>query len=416
MPSKRKRIRRRQKKARVLPVLIAIFAAFAALLTVLLVLSDPLDPDKDKVNRYLYPENPEFVEQNGVSSAPLVVQHVTPRVQAATPQPTLPAQQPLQTQQGRIPAAAPFDDFLPVHDRAYLTMDDALMIAVTIDGCDDKDVLEEMVRTAKRYDAKLTLFPSGEALMDPELTSGFRSCVKSQGYELENAGFIISNEYKMTDAELALNIWKQGMAASYAIGVDYEQHFYRPANINNANDQRTHFFAGKLGYHGIATYTHSYAGHSIDTLADTLKSGNIYRFDMSEASLELFKLFVRAASEKGYQLVTLNELFGYEENQLSSELTIDRQTLPTMDDYVPSLYDLELGDRARAVIDLQKRLMELDYLDVNEIPDGVYGSKTSVAVSRFQASVSLPATGDANVATLEKLYGGLPPASAADQS
>jgi len=233
-------------------------------------------------------------------------------------------------------------------------------------------------------------------------------------HALENAGFIISNEYKMTDAELALNIWKQGMAASYAIGVDYEQHFYRPANINNANDQRTHFFAGKLGYHGIATYTHSYAGHSIDTLADTLKSGNIYRFDMSEASLELFKLFVRAASEKGYQLVTLNELFGYEENQLSSELTIDRQTLPTMDDYVPSLYDLELGDRARAVIDLQKRLMELDYLDVNEIPDGVYGSKTSVAVSRFQASVSLPATGDANVATLEKLYGELPPASAAD--
>ena len=410
MPSKRKRIRRRQKKMRVLPVLISIFAAFAALLTVLLVLSDPLNPNKDEVNRYLYPENPEFVEQHGVSSAPLVVQHVTPRVQVATPQPTLPAQQmQAQTQQGRVPAAAPFDYFLPVHNRANLSLDDPMMIAITIDGCDDKDVLEDMIKTAKRYGAKLTLFPTGEALMDPKLTSGFRNCVKSLGYELENCGFIVSNEYKMTDAELALNVWKHGMAASYAIGVDYEQHFYRPANINNANDQRTHFFARKLGYHGIATYTHSYVGHNLDSIADTLKSGNIYRFDMSEPSLELFKLFVRAASEKGYQLVTLNQLFGYEENKLSSELTIDRQTLPSMDDYIPSYYDLELGNRARAVIDLQKRLMELGYLDVNQIPDGVYGSQTSIAVSRFQASVSLPAIGDANVATLEKLYGGESP-------
>lgn len=413
MPSKKKRIRRRHRRSHALPILIALLAAFAAILIAILVYSDPLSVAGEEDVPFDYPESFAFIEQKGATAAPLIVKTASQVIPTATPKATAQPQANSAQEAGVCPTAAPFDYFLPVYESANLSVNEKKMIAVTIDDCDDAGVLSEMVSVASRYDAKLTLFPTGQALMTPGFTEGFRDCVKSLGYEIENYGFTVKNEYRITDNELVLNIWKQSMACSYALGGDYQQHFYRPAHKNNANDQRTHFVLGKLGLYGMATYTHSYEGHTIDSIVATLDSGNIYRFDMSEESLELYKLFVRAASEKGYELVTLNELFGYEENVLSNELTIDRQTMPSIDDYQPTYYDLELGDRAYAVIALQKKLMELGYLDPEtNAADGYYGAQTSIAVSKFQAEVSLPAIGDADAETQAKLFAIESPGSA----
>ena len=145
-------------------------------------------------------------------------------------------------------------------------------------------------------------------------------------------------------------------------------------------------------------------------MADSLENGKVYQFDMSEASLAMFEPFISEASRKGYRLVTMTELFGLEENAIGSRLTIDQQTLITMEDYVPTYYDLKLNDRTNAVYSLQARLMELGYLaDRDEEgnlakADGIYGSDTSVAVSEFQARVGIMATGNADVATQEKLF------------
>ena len=103
--------------------------------------------------------------------------------------------------------------------------------------------------------------------------------------------------------------------------------------------------------------------------------------------------------------VTMNELFALEENALGERLTIDQQTLPTMDDYVPSYYDLRLNDRTNAVYALQARLMELGYLTGEDVKaDGMYGPDTSIAVSAFQAKVGTAATGNADALTQEKLF------------
>ena len=84
-----------------------------------------------------------------------------------------------------------------------------------------------------------------------------------------------------------------------------------------------------------------------------------------------------------------------------------------MDDYQASYYDLKLGYRTNSVIALQKRLIELGYLRtfkneagerVNATADGMYGSSTSVAVSEFQAKVGIPATGNADVETQQRLF------------
>lgn len=419
MPSLEKRVRRRRRGYGVLPALIALLVCVAAVMVFILVNSDPLGSVDENRLPFAYPENPSFVDQKNATVAPLVLgsDH--------TPEPTAPAQatptpSPVPVQEAApeadananrlIPPVRKGDYYLPVFDRALRTPDDKMMIAVTIDDCNNADVMSLIMDVAKRYDCRFTLFPTGEALMTEGMTAGFRTCVNKLGFQLENHSFGHKAEYRLTSSELAIQLWKQTIAASYAIGRDYQQSFYRPYNKNSAYDQRTHFYASKLGYKGIASYTHSYKEFkTIDAIVDSIENGNIYQFDMSEESVALFELFVAEASRKGYELVTMNELFDLPENEIGGSLTIDEQTLITMEDYVPTYYDLRLNDRTNAVYALQARLMLLGYLTANADgtpvkADGIYGSATSIAVSEFQARVGIMATGNADVATQEALF------------
>lgn len=420
MPSLEKRVRRRRKGYGVLPALIAILMCVAAMLIWILLNSDPLETEEDSRLPFAYPENPSFTQQSTANALVLGAQ--------ATPEPTVeapaetpaPEETPLPEQTDApenaenenrlVPTVKPGDYYLPVFDQALRTPDDALMIAVTIDDCNDADSMSLVMDVAKRYDCAFTLFPTGEALMTEGMTEGFRTCVRKLGFELENHSYAHKAEYKLTSSELAIQLWKQSIAASYAIGADYQQSFYRPYSKYSADDQRTHFYARKLGYKGIASYSHSYKDFkTVEGMVDTLENGKVYQFDMSESSMALFESFVAEASRKGYKLVTMNELFGLEENQIGSSLTIDQQTLITMEDYVATYYDLKLNDRTNAVFSLQARLMNLGYLTTDSSgeqvkADGIYGSATSIAVSEFQARVGIIATGNANVATQEKLF------------
>lgn len=427
MPSRTKRARRRQRGSAILPALIVILTLVAASLIAILIHTDPMKDTDGDILPFIYPENPTFVEQKNATTAPLVLgAEVTAQPQQYVPGSTSVLEQTpesdvsdeteksdmdsAETEINRfIPSAAEGDYFLPVFDRALRTPDDEAMIAITVDDCDNAEVMSAVIDIAQKYKAKLTLFPTGEALMTNGMTEGFKTCVRSYKYQLENHSYAHKAEYKLTSSELAIQLWKQGIAASYAIGRDYGQHFYRPYNKNSAYDQRTHYYIGKLGYLGIASYTHSYSEFSsIDAMVDSLENGKIYQFDMSEDSMALFELFVAESSRKGYKLVTMNELFGLEENTVGETLTIDQQTLITMEDYVPTYYDLKLNYRTNAVFTLQARLKVLGYLNGENgeeaKSDGIYGPSTSIAVSAFQAKVGIPATGNADVQTQEKLF------------
>lgn len=424
MPSREKRAMRKRRGYGVLSALIVILILVAAALIVMLMNTDALKYDGVEGSAAPRPNGENFVDQSA-TSAPLVLgadlqsaqAEVTPQPQDAEAEPEAEATAEAQDTETAsdasaasdgnrlVPAPMEGDYFLPIFDRALRTSDDEAMIAVTIDDCDDAEALSKIVEIARHYDALLTLFPTGEALMNEAFSDGFRTCVLRYGYELENHSYNHKGEYRLSNGELALQIWKQSIAASYVVGADYEQHFFRPVYDNSKYDQRTHFFIGKLGYAGIASYTHSYKGMTAEQLIGTLKNGNIYQFDMSEKSMAVFETFVRAASSKGYKLVTMNRLFGLNENVVGSSLTIDQQTLPTMDDYVSTYYDLKLNYRTNAVYSLQARLAELGYLTGDAAkPDGLYGPNTSIAVSAFQARVGIAATGNASVETQERLF------------
>ena len=422
MPSREKRELRRERSSGVLPVLIVILLLVAALLVFMLINSNPLEKEpQEKALVANYPENPSFVEQNTVTTQPLVIAEGDKAAATATPVPEVtptPApvsdgevQQPAEEVNRLLPTPMPGDYYLPVCDRALRTPSDEMMIAITVDDCHKADVMNQIVAIARRYDVKLTLFPRGDALMDPALQEGFNMCVTQFGYQLENHTHNHKPDYTLSNGELAMQIWKQGIAASYVTGRDYTQHFYRPVKHGSEVDQRTHFYLNKLGYVGIASYTHSYVDNTVEELAKTLKNGNIYQFDMTQKSMAVFEGFIQAASDKGYRMVTMNTLFGLEEDVIGDTLTIDQQTLVSMDDYTATYFDLKINDRAAWVYNIQRRLKDLGYLKGEDVvADGLYGPKTSVAVSEFQARVGLPATGNADVATQEKLFASDAPA------
>ncbi|MCQ2437087.1 MAG: peptidoglycan-binding protein [Clostridia bacterium] len=72
--------------------------------------------------------------------------------------------------------------------------------------------------------------------------------------------------------------------------------------------------------------------------------------------------------------------------------------LSAFDPYVA----LARGNRGLRVTRMQQRLRDLGYLA--DAADGIYGSRTQLAVQLFQEQNSLPATGTADRATLERLY------------
>ena len=417
MPSREKRAMRRRRGYGVLSALIVLLMLVAAALVVILV-KGGAQPDAPG-GLAIRPDATDFVDAGSATPEPLVLgadlQTATAQVPQESAEPTdtgdtEPVAEPeptaaQSTGNRLIPEVLPGDYYLPIFDRALRTPDDEMMIAITVDDCNKPEVLSQMVEIARKYDAKLTLFPTGEALMKEDMAEGFRTCVLNYGFELENHTYSHRREYQLSNGELALQLWKQSIAASYVMGADYEQHFYRPYYDNSKYDQRTHFFINKLGYAGVASYSYSYKGMTAEQLIDTLENGNIYQFDMTEKSLGMFETFVQEASRKGYKLVTMNHLFGLNEDVVGDSLTIDQQTLPTMDDYVASYYDLKLNDRANAVYSLQARLAELGYLTGDAAkPDGLYGPNTSIAVSAFQAKIGEVATGNATVATQERLF------------
>lgn len=421
MPSREKRKQRREGQSIVLPVLISVFVLIAAILVVALMRM----PEKDTKIAVNYPENPNFDAQK---NAPLIV-----LADAETAAPTAaPVEEETENNEAQaevgavenrlIPAAQPFDFFIPVCEQALRTPNDKKMIAVTIDDCGNQERMLEIAKIANKYNCKLTLFPYGEAMMKEENTELLRYLVEKLGYELENHGYKALPEFKMANGELLMQIWKQSVAASYVAGRDYQQHFFRPYNRNSDYDQRTHYYAGQLGIPYIGGFTHSYQNYeSGAALAKTLDNGKIYQFDMNKKTLEVFEEFLIEVNNKGYAMVTMNELFGLEENEVGATLTIDQQEFPVIEDYVPTYYDLELGYRTCAVTTLQNRLIELGYIEpeytvirdaygterkkaILPEADGIYGQSTSVAVSIFQGNAGIAATGNADVETQKAMF------------
>jgi len=336
-------------------------------------------------------------QEEGGAVIPVLTPSPTPTLEPTpSPKPTYNPDEPFALV--RPQATAP--GFLPVFARANT---EDKRIAITVDECSGAAIVTEFARTAAKYDAKLTLFPTGENVMRKGMADVLKVCYYTMGYELENRCYSgTARLYTMNDAMMASEIWKQEIALSYVLGVRYHPHFLRLYGGDGENDLRTHTFLYEQGYLGVAHWTFNGGTMAEGKIGTNLAPGNVYYFKTSKEDLRMMDLLMDEAKGQGYEMVTLNELFGYEPNEAEDVDNILAETMPELVGEVP-YYFIKTGDCTWSAYLLQRRLIELGYLAEGSA-DGVYGSGTAAALSAFQAKLGLAATGAADPITQEKLY------------
>ena len=328
------------------------------------------------------------------------------------PQPTLAPEQEeaafesTQTPAPAVAASEPFA-YLPVVHQANIQ---EKKIAITVDDCFQIDNLKHIIRLAYNKNGKLTIFPIGQNVVKGDMDGVLKACVFDLGFEIENHTWSHSRVFRLSEQEMAAEIWKQRAAVSSALGVNYQQHFFRLMGGDGEYDQRTHNYLKQLGFLGIANWSYSGSDADIANIKATLKPGMIYLFHTTDGDTKKLDEFIPYAVSQGYELVTLNNLLGLPENTWTDISTMERE-MPQPQPYTVEYREEKKGDYSWAIINIQNRLHELGYLKSGSksavkgtVADGVYGDGTAKAVAAFQRDHGLEPTGVADVATQEKLF------------
>ena len=278
------------------------------------------------------------------------------------------------------------------------------IIAITVDDCFQAENLQKMVDKAIEVGGKFTIFPIGKNVLK-EAQSEVLKYAWEHGFELENHTFTHNGLYRCSDEEMTREVYMQQLALSHILGVEYQCHFLRPKGGDARRDQRMQVYAQQIGYYGIAHWSCAGSTSTEREIAKALKPGAIYLFHTTTNN-DLDKLldFMPYAVEKGYKLVTLNEMFGYPENEtrpLNGEAK--DYPVPALQPY-SRVYDVYKPTRySWGVYLLQEKLIELGYMKGE--PDGVYGHDCAKCVKAYQKDHGLEPTGVADVALQEQIFG-----------
>lgn len=416
--SRRSIHRRRRAQGGCLSFAIGMLSVMALALVVAIVITGRIKPSVDgnavsgpnstDDGHYVDANNPPVEDYEMVLQAGDIVQG-NEEIHVLTPSPT-PTLMPTSTPQPTYNPDDPYalvrpqpteEGFLPVFTKANTEL---RQIAITVDECSGAEITKKFAKEAYENGAKLTLFPSGENVMLKGMNQVIRECVFTLGFEIENRCYSTTARlYRLNDTMMATEIWKQSIAVSYVLGVRYHPHFLRLYGRDGENDLRTHTYLAQEGYMGIAGWTYNGSRMETGRIGNNLAPGNIYYFKTNESDLRNMSMLVAEAKEQGYEMVTLNELFGYEENAQDQVSNILGDTMPELENHEIPYYFMKSGDCTWATNLLQRRLIQLGYLP-EDSADGIYGSSTAAALSAFQAKLGMPATGAADVLTQERVF------------
>lgn len=301
--------------------------------------------------------------------------------------------------QGKYAPEPQGEGYLPVLRSAGR---DDKVIAITVDDCFQVENLSQIIQLAQDVNGKLTIFPIGNLMARESLQEQLKRA-HGLGFEIENHTWSHDGLYNLSDEELAKHIFNQDRALDYVLGINYHTHFLRPKGGDDRNDLRTHSYIRQLGYYGIAHWSVSGA-MNIDKIKSSLTPGAVYLFHCTDDDLKKLQEFIPYATNQGYQLITMNEMFGYEANE--EELLTDdpktREIIP-LAPYKRDYKTLKATTYDYAAYEVQQALIEKGFL--TGVPDGVYGTGTARAAAAWQTSEGYTADGVLTPEQQRKLLG-----------
>lgn len=388
--------RRKRKNARALKKRrVALIAALAVLLVVLVVILCRCSSGKDATTENAPVQTPEpsaFAAMSAVTQEPMP--EATPET---TPEPTpqpVSAEKTAAERAGNRPTAE--QGWLPIFREAAT---EEKIVAITVDDCYQIGNLKEIIQLAIDNGGKLTIFPIGEQVLRESHAPVLKAAWEA-GMELENHTFTHNGLYNCSDEVLANEIYVQNYALNYILGGEYECHFLRPRGGDARADQRIHAYCKQLGYAGVAHWT--YSGRE-EGILQKITPGAIYLFHCTDDDLSILREFIPEVARQGYRMVTMNEMFGYEDNAFTpKEIPYGIPEVPPLEPYDEVPVEYRKKRHAYGVFKIQTRLKELGYLQ--DDPDGIFGDNTVKAVERFQKAAGLEATGVATVEMQAKLF------------
>ena len=375
------RARRRSMDRKRLIIIGGAVAALVVILVLALVLPKGNGPDRTAsipAERAMQAEGEPLVPLNTPTPTPGPTPEPTPEPEAADPQRA--AARPTATAEG----------FMPVFSKANT---EEKIVAITVDDCFQAENLKQIVDKAIEVGGKLTIFPIGLNVLKSKQSEILKYAYEN-GMELENHTFTHNGLFYATNEELAEEVYKQQLALSYVLGVEYHCHFLRPRGGDARRCQRMHMYAKQMGYYGIAHWSAS-GSNTNSKIAKALQPGAIYLFHTTDADLEKLLKFIPWVVEQGYQLVTLNEMFGYPANE-TGPLTMAANEYPTpaLEPYEMVYVPLKKTAYCWEAYLLQQKLIELGYLTGE--PDGVYGDGCVTAIKAYQKDHGKQETGEAD--------------------
>ena len=408
--SRRKNKRRRRVSSAA--VMICTLLVLAGILGVMLLLNPPGKTDVAAMSvPATTPAQPTL--------APVTAEPTDPPTQAPTAAPTAePTEEPvtasellgfgkpstgasdsaLQTADGVVDGGEGGFEYLPVYKQAATTEN---RIAITVDDCFQVDNLRTIISCAYKNNGRLTIFPIGENLGLPKMAETLQAAVKV-GFEIENHTWSHSRIFRMAEEDMAAEIWKQSQALNQTLGMNYQEHFFRLMGGDGANDQRTHNYLSQLGFKGIAEWSLSGSDADLNWIESSLAPGMIYLFHTTDRDTGILQQFIPYAVSKGYELVTMNELLGFPENETSAFTTAE---MPEPRAYEVDYHTHKEGDYAWIIVQMQDVLRAQGYLVIDGPSTGYYGKQTAEAVRAYQEAHGLPATGQADAATQMSILG-----------
>lgn len=274
-------------------------------------------------------------------------------------------------------------------------------ICVTVDDCFQASNMNKIVQCALDNDAKLTFFPIGSNLEKSAIAAAVKNAWEN-GMEIENHTYNHAGMYHYDDDRMRKEIWMQNMKLNEVLGVNYRQHFFRPKGGDERACQRVHAYLSQLGIYGVSVWTQSGSRDSMESLINNLKPGATYLFHTTDNDLNKLLEFIPAAVNRGYKLVTLNEMYGLPANE-TSELTMNTLTdPPELKPFKVIIPTLKKTMYIRAAAVVQKRLIELGWMTGEA--DGVYGKSSFEGIGFFQMASGVKADGKAGPSTQKLLF------------
>ncbi|MBR2797759.1 MAG: polysaccharide deacetylase family protein [Clostridia bacterium] len=323
-------------------------------------------------------EGEPLVPLNTPTPTPEPAPEPTPQPEAADPQRAL--ARPTATAEG----------FMPVFSKANTQ---EKIVAITVDDCFQAENLRQIVDKAIEVGGKLTIFPIGQNVVK-QAQSEILKYAWENGFELENHTYTHNGLFACSNEELAQEVYSQQMALSHILGVEYQCHFLRPRGGDARGDQRMQMYAKQLGYYGIAHWSASGSANNTK-IAKALEPGAIYLFHTTDTDLEKLLRFIPWVVEQGYQLVTLNEMFGYPANETRPlEGDAKDYPVPQLEPYQMVYVPLKKTTFSWEAYLLQEKLIAMGYLTGS--PDGVYGDGCVAAIRAYQKDHGMEQTGEAD--------------------